>query len=420
MQRRRLPQTVKATAMRTKPELLSPAGDAECFAAALQYGADAVYVGAKEYGMRAAVANFDIDALRQAVGTAHAQNVLVYLTANILPRNAETDAFPAFLEQIRSCGIDAVIAADLGMIAQIRRLAPELTIHASTQTGIVNYQTANALWDLGVKRVVLARELSIDEITEIRAKTPRELEIEVFVHGAMCMSVSGRCLLSEYMTGRDANRGACAQSCRWKYALMEEKRPGQYFPVDEDAEGSYILNAKDLCLMPYLKELAAAGVDSIKIEGRAKGAYYTAGVTNAYRMALDCLFGQPAREIPQWVFDEVNSVSHRPYTVGFAFGQRDDLIWHERNGYIRDYEVVGIVQKQENGRLYVSQRNRFFEGDTVEILMPQEKPHVLTVTNLQNGEGEPIESANHAVMDCSFNCDFSVPAGAFIRKKDTT
>ena len=400
-----------------KPELLAPAGDAECFAAALQFGADAVYVGAKDYGMRAAAKNFDFPALHAAVQAAHRQGVKVYLTANVLPRNAEMDAFPAFIRQVSESGVDAVIAADLGVITQIRQLAPELTVHASTQTGVVNYQTANALYALGVKRVVLARELSITEIAELRAKTPKDLEIEIFVHGAMCMSVSGRCLLSEYLTGRDANRGACAQSCRWKYALMEEKRPGQYFPVDEDSDGSYILNAKDLCLLPYLRELAEAGVDSVKIEGRAKAAYYVAGVTNAYRLALDALFDTPPREVPDWVMQELNNVSHRPYTVGFAFGQRKDLIWQEENGYIRDYEVVGIVQKQENGRLYVSQRNRFFAGDTVEILMPRQKPLVLNVSDLQNGEGEPIESANHAVMDCSFLCDAEVPAGAFVRKR---
>ena len=400
-----------------KPELLAPAGDSECFDAALQFGADAVYVGAKEYGMRAAAKNFDFDALRRAADAAHAAGVRVYLTANVLPRNAELDAFPAFIRNVQACGIDAVIAADLGLITQIPELAPGLAVHASTQTGIVNYQTANALYNMGVQRVVLARELSVEEIAEIRAKTPKQLEIEMFVHGAMCMSISGRCLLSEYMTGRDANRGACAQSCRWKYALMEEKRPGQYFPVDEDSDGSYILNAKDLCLLPFLKELSAAGVDSFKIEGRAKAAYYVAGVTNAYRLAINALAaGQP---VPEWVMRETENVSHRPYTVGFAFGQRKDLIWHERNGYIRDYEVVGIVQKSENGRLYVSQRNRFFAGDTVEILMPGVQPPVLTVSDLRNGEGEPIESANHAVMDCSFLCDLDIPAGAFVRKRIT-
>ena len=399
---------------RKMPELLAPAGDAECLAAALQFGADAVYLGAKEYGMRAAAKNFDFAALAEAVQTAHAQGVQVHLTANILPRNAEADAFPAFLEQAAACGIDAVIAADLGIISTIRRLCPELAVHASTQTGVTNYETARFLHSLGVRRVVLARELSIAEIAEIRAKTPPDLELECFVHGAMCMSVSGRCLLSEYMTGRDANRGACAQSCRWKYALVEEKRPGEYFPVSEDEDGSYILNAKDLCLMPYLDELVDAGISSIKIEGRAKAAYYVAGVTNAYRMALDCR--AKGENVPQWVYDELNNVSHRPYTEAFAHGRRKDLIWHEKNGYIRDYEVVGIVQKSANGRLYASQRNRFFAGDTVEILMPGVQPPALTVTDLRNGENEPIESANHAVMDCSFVCDFDVPAGAFVRK----
>ncbi len=401
--------------MKTKPELLAPAGDRECFDAALMFGADAVYVGAKEYGMRAAAKNFDMDALQAAVQTAHAQGVKVYLTANTLPRNAEMDSFPEFIRQVQASGVDAVIAADLGVISAVRTYAPALTVHASTQTGVVNYETARVLWNAGVKRVVLARELSIAEIAEIRAKTPPELELEMFVHGAMCMSVSGRCLLSEYMTGRDANRGACAQSCRWKYALMEEKRPGQYFPVDETEDGSFILNAKDLCLLPYLDEIAEAGVCSVKIEGRAKAAYYVAGVTNAYRLALDALStGQP---VPEWVMQEVSNVSHRPYTVGFAFGQRKDLIWHERNGYIRDYEVVGIVQRSEGGRLYVSQRNRFFAGDAVEILMPRVQPLCLNVTDLRNGEGEAIESANHAVMDCSFLCDADVPAGAFVRKQ---
>ena len=396
------------------PELLAPAGDRECFDAALMFGADAVYVGAKEYGMRAAAKNFDMQALADAVSAAHAKGVKVYLTANILPRNAETDAFPAFIRDAYAAGIDALIAADLGIIMTAKKLIPELPVHASTQTGVVNYQTARALCDLGVCRAVLARELSIEEIAEIRAKIQPELELEMFVHGAMCMSVSGRCLLSEYLTGRDANRGACAQSCRWKYALTEEKRPGQYFPIDEDADGSYILNAKDLCLFSYLREIRDAGVCSVKIEGRAKAAYYVAGVTNAYRMALDAL--RDGRPVPEWAEAELQNVSHRPYTVGFAFGQRKDLIWQEENSYIRDYEVVGIVQRWENGRVYVSQRNRFFAGDTVEILMPQTMPQPMTVNGLQNGEGEEIEAANHAVMDCSFLCDTPVPAGAFVRK----
>lgn len=397
------------------PELLSPAGERESLEAAVQFGADAVYLGAKQFGMRTAPKNFDMQTLADAVQFAHKGGVRVYLTANILPRNAEAAAFPDFIREAAQTGIDAVIEADLGLIAMTKRFCPSLPVHASTQTGIVNYETARVLCESGVCRVVLARELSIGEIAEIRAKTPPALELECFVHGAMCMSVSGRCLLSEYMTGRDANRGACAQSCRWKYALVEEKRPGQYFPVGEDEDGSYILNAKDLCLLPYLKELAEAGIDSVKIEGRAKSAYYTAGVTNAYRIALDCL--QTGEPLPEWVMAELDAVSHRPYTVGFAFGQRKDLIWHERNGYLRDFEVVGIVQKWENGRLYVSQRNRFFAGDEVELLSPGVQPPQVTVTALQNADGAPIESANHAVMDCSFRCDIPVPAGTYVRKR---
>ena len=399
------------------PELLCPAGDRECLDAALMFGADAVYLAAKEFGMRTAPKNFEGDALREAVRLAHEKGVKVYLTANILPRNAEIRAFPQFIRDAEAAGIDAVIAADLGVISLIRQHCPELAVHASTQTGIVNYETANALYAMGVRRAVLARELSVEEIAEIRANIPDDLELEAFVHGAMCMSVSGRCLISEYLTGRDANRGACAQSCRWKYALCEEKRPGEFFPVGEDADGSYILNAKDLCLMPYLRELHDAGVSSFKIEGRAKSAYYVAGVTNAYRTAMDCMFADPPQPVPEWVTAELDHVSHRPYTVGFAFGQRKDMIWHEKNGYLHDREVVGIVQRSENGRLYISQRNRFFEGDPVEILMPGTEPSVLTVTDLRNGDGEPVQAANHAVMDCSFVCSLEVPAGAFLRRE---
>lgn len=405
-----------------KPELLCPAGDAECLHAALQFGADAVYLGAKAYGMRAAAKNFQFDALKDAVTAAHAQGVRVYLTVNILPRSREMDAFPSFLQAVHACGIDAVIAADLGVITQIRALAPDLAVHASTQTGVVNYATATALWNLGCKRVVLARELSLEEIAEIRAKTPSELELEAFVHGAMCMSISGRCLLSEYFTGRDANRGACAQSCRWRYALVEEKRPGQYFPIGEDADGSYILNAKDLCMASHLTELAQAGVSSFKIEGRAKAAYYVAGAANAYRMAIDAQFGdaKPSvrHDIPAWVLAELENISHRPYTTGFYLGQPTDSIHNATASYIRNYDVVGIVQRTAQGRLYLSQRNRFSVNDTLEVLMPRTQPFTITVTDLCDAEGNRIACANHAVMDCSMAyTGTEIPAGAFLRKR---
>lgn len=399
-----------------RPELLAPAGDMECFAMALQYGADAVYVGAKTFGMRAAAKNFDFETLHQAVQQAHEKSVKVYLTVNVLPRCHEMDVMPDFLREAAACGIDAVIAADLGVMTTLRKLLPDMALHASTQTGVVNYATAQALYDMGAERVVLARELPLEDIAEIRAKTSPALELETFVHGAMCMSVSGRCLLSEYFTGRDANRGACAQSCRWRYHLVEEKRPGQYFPIGEDENGSYILNAKDLCMMPHLQKLYEAGVTSFKIEGRAKSFYYVAGITNAYRAAMDAMFGDTPAPIPQWALDELEAVSHRPYTTGFYFGRPDDSIHNATASYVRTTEVIGIVQKWENGRLYLSQRNRFFAGDAVSLLCPGEPPRCFTVEQLQNGEGEPIEAANHAMMDCSLAYDTPVPKGAILRK----
>ena len=289
---------------KNKPELLAPAGDLERLRAALDYGADAVYLGRESFSMRAAASNFHSEAqLHEAVALAHQYGKPVYLTCNTLPRNEEIPTFPQFLREAQEAGADALILADLGLLALARKLAPDMEIHMSTQTGIVNYGTCRALYDMGVTRAVLARELSLEEIAEIRAKIPADMELEVFVHGAMCMSFSGRCLLSAYLTGRDANRGACAQPCRWNYHLMESTRPGQYFPVEETDEGTYIFNAKDLCMIGHLQELLAAGVDSLKIEGRNKSAYYVAIVTNAYRAALDAAkAGEPA---PQWALDEV-------------------------------------------------------------------------------------------------------------------
>ncbi len=302
----------------TQPEILAPAGDWERFEAALDFGADAVYLGGTQFGMRAASAKFTPELLEKATRLAHQRGKRIYLTCNTLPRNQEIPLFEGFLEQAVACQVDALIVADLGLLALVRQYAPDMPIHMSTQTGIVNYAAANQLYQMGASRVVLARELSLDEIAEIRAKTPRELEIEAFVHGAMCMSFSGRCLLSSYLTNRDANRGACSQPCRWSYHLMEEKRPGQFFPVFEDEQGSYILNAKDLCMLPYLDKVVEAGVDSLKIEGRAKSSYYVSVVTNAYRQAMDLYLQDPARfQIPDWLLEEVYKVSHRQYCTGF-------------------------------------------------------------------------------------------------------
>lgn len=400
-----------------RPEVLAPAGDMERLRAALDFGADAVYLGGELFGMRAGAPNFDAQSLCEAVNLAHAKHVKVYLTVNTLPRNQEMALLPQFVEEAVRADVDAVIVADLGVFQTVRRLAPDLTIHMSTQTGIVNYATANVLYEMGARRVVLARELSLEEIAEIRRNTPADLELEVFVHGAMCVSFSGRCLLSAYFTDRDANRGACAQPCRWKYSLVEEKRPHLPMPIEETPEGTYILNARDMCMIDHIDKLAAAGVTSFKIEGRAKSAYYVSVVTNAYRLAMDTYLSNPDDfQLPQWIHDEVFKVSHRRYCTGFFFGHPNACQYYENAGYITTCEVVGIVERCENGHVYATQRNRFFAGDTVEILAPGQKPVTVCLKELYNGDGERIETANHAMMAFSFPCTTVFPKNAIIRK----
>lgn len=400
-----------------KLELLSPAGDEERFLAAVKYGADAVYLGRKQFGMRSSPLNFDFEQLCNAVKYAHERNVKVYLTCNTLPRNNEISHFEQFVREAEEAEVDALIVADIGLLMLIKRYAPDMEIHISTQTGIVNYVTARELYDLGAKRVVLARELSLEEIAEIRAKTSPELDIEAFVHGAMCVSFSGRCLLSQYLVNRDANRGECAQPCRWGYHLMEEKRPGEFFPVYEDEKGTYILNSKDMCMIEHIDKLADAGITSFKIEGRAKSAYYAAVVTNAYRMALDEYYSDPANyKLSDWIRDEVYKVSHRKYCSGFFFGVPEESQYYENSGYIRNYDVVAVVEKCENGMVYCTQRNKFFAGDTVEILPPSQKPVEIVLDTLFDENGQEIETANHAMMQFSFRSDMQFEPGSFIRK----
>ena len=292
-----------------------------------------------------------------------------------------------------------------------------MEIHASTQTGIVNYVTANELYNMGCKRVVLARELSLEEISEIRAKTPKEMEIEAFVHGAMCVSFSGRCLLSSYLTNRDANRGECAQPCRWGYHLMEEKRPNEFYPVFEDEQGTYILNAKDMCMIDHIDKLWSAGINSLKIEGRAKSAYYVSVVTNAYRMAVDQFMKDPKAEfkLPDWVREEVFKVSHRKYCTGFFFGHPKESQYYETGGYIREYDVVAVVDECKNGRIYATQRNKFLKGDTLEIFWPGAKPVTVKADTIFNDHDEEVESANHAMMKFSIPSDLVIPKDAVIR-----
>ncbi len=403
--------------MRNRLEVLAPAGDEERLAAALNYGADAVYLGRKQFGMRASPMNFDFEQLCRAVKTAHEKGVKVYVTCNTLPRNSELPFFEQFVREAVEAKVDALIVADIGLLMLIKRYAPDMEIHISTQTGIVNYQTARELYDLGAKRVVLARELCFDEIAEIRAKTSPDLDIECFVHGAMCVSFSGRCLLSQYLVNRDANRGECAQPCRWGYHLMEEKRPGEYFPVFEDEKGTYILNAKDMCMIEHIDKLAECGVTSLKIEGRAKSAYYVTVVTNAYRMAVDEYYKDPDNfKLPDWIRDEVYKVSHRQYSCGFYFGTPENSQYYENSGYIRNYDIIAVVDGCNDGMVYCTQRNRFFAGDEAELLSPSKKPVIMKLDKLFNESDEPIEVANHAMMKFSFPCETEFPAGTVIRK----
>lgn len=400
-----------------QPEVLAPAGDEERLKAALQYGADAVYLGGQIFGMRASGANFGPDKLRKAVEMAHQKKVKVYLTCNTIPTNTEVEELRDFLLEAQAAGVDALIVADIGILMLAKRVIPDMPIHISTQTGIVNYLTATELYHLGASRVVLARELSLDEIKTIRDKTPPELGIEVFAHGAMCVSFSGRCLLSQYLTARDANRGECAQPCRWGYYLMEEKRPGQYFKIFEDERGSYILNAKDLCLIEEIPKLIDAGVSSLKIEGRVKSFYYVAVVTNAYRCAVDWVMKHPGEPLPSWIEAETRKVSHRQYSKGFLFGKPENGQFYENGGYIRSYDVVAVVEDWKNGTLYCHQRNKFWDGDRVEVLVPGQPPVSLTVTQLADREGQRIEAASHPMMEVSMASAIQFPKGSLLRKK---
>lgn len=402
-----------------KPEVLAPAGDLERLTAAVDYGADAVYLGGKSFGMRAAPQNFTCEQLAEAVKMCHSRGVKVYLTCNTLPRNDEIPYFEQFMDEAKQCNVDAVIVADLGLLSLVKKYAPDMEIHMSTQTGIVNYVTANELYNMGAKRIVLARELSLEEIAEIRAKTPKELDIEAFVHGAMCVSFSGRCLLSQYLVNRDANRGQCAQPCRWGYHLMEEKRTDQFFPVFEDEKGTYILNAKDLCMIDHLDKVVKAGVTSLKIEGRAKSSYYVSVVTNAYRMAVDYLMAHPDDydTLPDYIKDEVFKVSHRKYCTGFFFGHPNDCQYYENSVYIREYDVAAVIEKCEDGFIYASQRNKFSVGEEAEILSPGIPFDTMVIKEIINENGESVESACHATMKVKIPCDKVYPPNSVIRMK---
>jgi len=401
------------------PELLAPAGDMERFQRALYFGADAIYLGGSAFSMRAAPANFGFDELKTATKLAHEKGVNVYLTCNTVPRNNEIEELPDFLMKARDCDVDAFIISDMGVMSLAKKYTPDVDIHISTQAGITNYASATQWYELGASRVVTARELSMEDIATMRAKTPKELEIECFVHGAMCVSFSGRCLLSNYLVGRDSNRGDCAQPCRWQYSLMEKTREGEYFPIDEDENGTYIMNSKDMCMIEHIPEMVKAGITSFKIEGRAKSSYYTSVITNAYRKAIDGYLKNPtdAYRPEQWVLDEMNKVSSREYCTGFYFGHpRENAQIFYDGGYKRDWSVMAEVIGYENGRVIARQRNRIFEGDVLEVLARGEKPYDITIKDLRDEKGELIEKAPHPMMIFSFECDTEIPADALLRK----
>lgn len=395
-----------------KLELLAPAGDWERLEMALAYGADAVYLAGDTFGMRSFAGNFSPEELRRAAKLCRERGVDLHVTCNTMPRNDEMARLPQWLELLEEAGVTAVILADVGVLALAKRYAPSVKIHISTQASIVNYQTATAWHDLGADRVILARELSLDEIAEIRAKTPNDLEIETFGHGAMCVSYSGRCLLSNYMTGRDANRGACAQPCRYQYALVEEKRPGEYFPVYEDEKGTYIMNSRDMCMIDHLPDLIRAGVDSIKIEGRAKSAYYAAIVTGAYRHCIDAVqAGKPLD--PIWR-NEVEKVSHRHYSTGFFYGQPGQFTADAR--YIRDWQVVAVVEScTETGLATASLRNKFSMGDEIELVGPDTRPVAFQAPLMMDENGYSLPAPRHPQMKFQIQLPCYAPPLSFLR-----
>lgn len=379
---------------------------------ALHYGADAVYLAGTQFGMRAAAGNFTFPELKLATELAHANGTAVHMTCNTLPREDELAQLPEFLEQAQDAGVDAFIIADLGVMAAAEKYAPKVSRHVSTQLGVINSATANVLFDMGADRVVLARETPMEDIRKIRANTPKELEIEAFVHGAMCVSFSGRCLLSNYLTGRDANRGACAQPCRWKYHLVEEKRPGEYFEISED-NGTHIMNSRDMCMIEHIPELIDAGVTSFKIEGRMKSAYYAAAVTNAYRHAID--YAQKGEALPQVWIDELNKVSHRPYCTGFYYG--DPGQHFAEASYFSDAYVCAVVEScAEDGLAELTQRNRFCIGDTVELLTNEGEPIPFTVTELWDENGEAIAATPHAMMKFKMRLPVKCSALSILRR----
>ncbi|SMC21512.1 putative protease [Clostridium acidisoli DSM 12555] len=401
-----------------KPEILAPAGNLEKLKAAIDFGADAVYLGGSKLNLRAFADNFSTEDLKNGIKYAHERGKRLYVTLNVIPHNEDVVGLEEYLIELHELGVDAVIVSDPGIIMTAREVVPELELHLSTQANNVNWKSAIFWHKQGVKRIVLARELSLDEIKTIREKLPEDCEIEAFVHGSMCMSYSGRCLLSNYMTGRDSNRGQCAQPCRYKYYLVEEKRPGEYYPINEDDKGTYIMNSKDLCMIEHIPELVASGINSFKIEGRMKSAYYVASVVKAYREAVDEYFKDPEKYTfnDKWM-DYLVKPSHRRYFTGFYFGE-DNKQYTESSAYIRNYDIIGIVEEynEEEKRAKIKQRNKAFEGDKIEILKPKGDNIVAKLTDIRNNKNEKIESTPVAQMIYSISVNDVLEKGDMLIK----
>ena len=382
-----------------RPELLIPASSLEVLKIAVIYGADAVYIGGEAFGLRAKAKNFSMEEIREGIAFAHAHDVKVYITANILAHNGDLDGVREYFAELREIKPDALIISDPGVYMIAKEVCPEIERHISTQANNTNYGTYRFWYEQGAKRVVSARELSLAEIKEIRANIPDDLEIETFIHGAMCISYSGRCLLSNYFTGRDANQGACTHPCRWKYAVVEEKRPGEYLPVYENERGTYIFNSKDLCMIEHIPELMESGIDSFKIEGRMKTALYVATVARTYRRAIDDYKQSPElyREHMAWYQEQISNCTYRQFTTGFFFGKpSDEAQIYDNNTYVKEYTYLGIVgERNEEGLYRIEQRNKFSVGESIEVMKPDGANITVTVQRIVDEEGHDMESAPH-------------------------
>ncbi|KGJ49749.1 peptidase U32 [Clostridium sp. NCR] len=405
-------------------ELLAPAGDLERLKTAFIYGADAVYIGGEIFGMRSAAKNFNKEDMAEGVKFAHERGKQVFVTVNIIPRNEEFEQLEAYLKELEEIGVDAVIVSDPGVFSVVKKVVPNMEIHISTQASTTNAASATFWYNQGAKRVVMARELSFEEIKEIRDNSPKGMDIEAFIHGAMCMSYSGKCVISNYTTGRDANRGACAQSCRWKYTLVEEQENGDYEKVLDDVDAEFFFNTKDMCMINYIPQIIESGINSFKIEGRMKTAYYVATTVRAYRMAIDEYIKDPEnwKFNPMWL-EELKKGSHRHFSEGFYLGKtstRDQN--YESASYVRNYDFIGVVRghEEESGLVIVEQRNRMFVGDEIEIIGPYKETMYGKILEMYNEDNEPIESAPHAKQIVKMKLDIPVEEHYMLRKPITT